>query len=175
MPLNIDWQQILLHLFNFIILAAGLSFLLFKPVRKFMAEREEKYKKAAEEHAQKVAETQALEKERQAKIAAFDDELAEREKKELAAAQLRKQHIIDEANEQAKKILDDSRKRAEEERQRYMAKAGEEISAIVVKSAEKLLAAESNAATDSALYDKYLALANEDVSADSGAKNGEGK
>ena len=34
--LGIDWQQILLHVFNFIILAAGLTFILFKPVRKFM-------------------------------------------------------------------------------------------------------------------------------------------
>ena len=56
MPLNIDWQQILLHAFNFIILAAGLTFLLFKPVKKFMAAREESYKKAAEEHRQKLDE-----------------------------------------------------------------------------------------------------------------------
>ena len=77
MPLNIDWQQILLHAFNFIILAAGLTFLLFKPVKKFMAAREESYKKAAEEHRQKLDELESLEKERQAKIAALDGELAE--------------------------------------------------------------------------------------------------
>ena len=32
MPLNIDWQQILLHLLNFAILFAGLWLLLYKPV-----------------------------------------------------------------------------------------------------------------------------------------------
>ena len=31
-PLNVDWQQILLHLFNFIILFGGLWLLLYKPV-----------------------------------------------------------------------------------------------------------------------------------------------
>ena len=31
-PLNIDWQQILLHLLNFVILAGGLYLLLYKPV-----------------------------------------------------------------------------------------------------------------------------------------------
>lgn len=36
MPLNIDWQQILLHLLNFLILGVGLYLLLYKPVRKFM-------------------------------------------------------------------------------------------------------------------------------------------
>ncbi len=29
-PLNIDWQQILLHLLNFVILAGGLYFLLYQ-------------------------------------------------------------------------------------------------------------------------------------------------
>ena len=35
-PLNINWQQILLHLFNFIILAGGLYILLYKPVKNFI-------------------------------------------------------------------------------------------------------------------------------------------
>lgn len=38
-PLNIDWQQILLHLFNFLILAGGLYLLLYKPVKAFMEKR----------------------------------------------------------------------------------------------------------------------------------------
>ena len=41
LPLNIDIQQILLHLLNFTILFAGLYFILYKPVRKFMDAREE--------------------------------------------------------------------------------------------------------------------------------------
>ena len=41
MPLNIDWQQILLHLLNFAILAFGLYFLLYKPVKAFREKREE--------------------------------------------------------------------------------------------------------------------------------------
>ena len=39
-PLNVDWQQILLHLFNFIILFGGLWLLLYKPVKNFMAKRD---------------------------------------------------------------------------------------------------------------------------------------
>lgn len=158
MPLNIDWQQILLHLFNFIILAAGLSFLLFKPVRKFMAKREEGYKKAAADHAQALAETEALEKERQVKISALDSDLAEREKQALAVTETRKKRMLAEAQEEADKIIADGRKRAEAEREKYIAGAGDEIAAMVLRSAEKLLASESNAATDGALYDKYLAL-----------------
>ena len=39
MPLNIDFLQILLHLLNFVILAGGLTFLLYKPVVKFLESR----------------------------------------------------------------------------------------------------------------------------------------
>ena len=42
-PLNIDWQQILLHLFNFTILAGGLYLLLYRPVKNFIKKREEHY------------------------------------------------------------------------------------------------------------------------------------
>ena len=48
-PLNIDWQQILLHLLNFAILAGGLYLLLYKPVKAFMAKREGWYQQQADE------------------------------------------------------------------------------------------------------------------------------
>ena len=49
LPLNIDIQQILLHMLNFVILFAVLYFLLYKPVKKFIDDREAEYKKAADE------------------------------------------------------------------------------------------------------------------------------
>ena len=45
LPLNIDWQQILLHALNLVILVGGLYALLFKPVKKFMEQRAENYQK----------------------------------------------------------------------------------------------------------------------------------
>ena len=163
MPLNIDWQQILLHLFNCIILFAGLAFFLFKPVKKFMAEREEKYKKAAEEHSRAVAETEALEKERQVKISALDGELAERRQRAVAAEEACLARMREEARQQADAIVSEGKKRAELEREKYIAQAGDEICDIVARSAERLLAEQSDARTDDALYDKYLALAKQSV------------
>ena len=55
LPLNIDWQQILLHAFNFILLGGGLGFLLYKPVKKFMNGREEYYKNMDAEAEKKLA------------------------------------------------------------------------------------------------------------------------
>ena len=39
LPLNIDFQQILLHMLNIVLLFGGLYLLLYKPVKKFMDER----------------------------------------------------------------------------------------------------------------------------------------
>ena len=50
-PLNIDWQQILLHLMNFVILAGGLYFLLYKPVKAFMDKRAAYYQEQADQAA----------------------------------------------------------------------------------------------------------------------------
>ena len=47
-PLNIDWQQILLHALNLVLLVAGLYLLLYKPVKKFMAQREARYQGMAD-------------------------------------------------------------------------------------------------------------------------------
>ena len=57
-PLNIDWQQILLHFFNFSILVGGLYLLLFKPVKDFMAKREQHYQAIDDDAAAKQREAE---------------------------------------------------------------------------------------------------------------------
>ena len=56
-PLNIDWQQILLHWMNLAILTGGLYFLLFKPVKQFMEKREAHYKDLDAQAAGKLFES----------------------------------------------------------------------------------------------------------------------
>lgn len=162
-PLNIDVQQILLHVFNFIILATVLTFVLFKPVRKFMREREEKYKTAAEEHAKKKAEIEELEEQRKEKLAGLDAELETHRREVLAQTEKRSKQLISEAESEARDILAQGRKRSEEERKAYIAGAGDEIADMVVKSAEKLLVVGSSPESDSALYDSYLKTASQDI------------
>ena len=50
MPLNIDFTQVLLHMLNFVILAGALGFLLFKPINKFMADRQKHFEDLAKEN-----------------------------------------------------------------------------------------------------------------------------
>ena len=57
-PLNIDWQQILLHLLNFVILAGGLYLLLYQPVKAFMEKRQSFYREQDAQAAKLLADAQ---------------------------------------------------------------------------------------------------------------------
>lgn len=103
MPLNIDFQQILLHFLNFVILFAALYFILYSPVKKFIDAREESYKKAAEKAAEnKKAAEDAL--------STLDEKLSERE----AEAKHERDEMLKSAGEQAKKIVADAKAEADE-------------------------------------------------------------
>ena len=59
-PLNIDWQQILLHLLNFVILAGGLYLLLYKPVKAFMEKRQQYYQEQDAKAAKTLADAEKI-------------------------------------------------------------------------------------------------------------------
>lgn len=138
-PLNIDWQQILLHLFNFAILAFGLYFLLYKPVKQFMDKREDHYKTMDEEAEKTKAEAEGLKETYEKKLADADEEIraqraeAEKETRNDAAAEIAR------AKGEAQKILSDARTEAKEERERIIASSGKEIASLAAAAADKLV------------------------------------
>ena len=133
LPLNIDWQQILLHAFNFILLGGGLGFLLYKPVKKFMNGREEYYKNMDAEAEKKLADAKA-EAEKYSRLLAD----AEREARARVAA----------AERESEKILDDARREAVEERDAMMRRADGEIADMVSKAVDKMVGERSGDAFD---------------------------
>ena len=62
MPLNIDFQQILLHWMNLAILTWGLYVLLYKPVKQFMDKREAHYQELERQAADKLAQAQQIQR-----------------------------------------------------------------------------------------------------------------
>ena len=72
MPLNINWQQILLHLLNLVILIVGLYLLLYKPVKKFMKKREDAYKEREENTQAALDNAKAKEEEYSSRLAGVE-------------------------------------------------------------------------------------------------------
>ena len=148
-PLNIDWQQILLHFFNFSILVGGLYLLLFKPVKSFMAKREKHYADMESAAVAREKDTEELKAEMAKREAAFDTELDEKRAAAAKEAEAFAQQQRDAARVQADKILSDAKAAAESERQKIVAEANREAVAIAEDAMEKLLAKETSRAYDS--------------------------
>lgn len=139
MPLNIDWQQILLHLLNFAILSGGLYFLLYQPVKAFMDQRQAHYREMAEQAQARTAQAEELYSQRKAQMDAVDDELRLRRaeaQRELQEA-LRLQQ--EQARQQAEKLLADARESACMEREKLLREADHELAALAAQAAEKML------------------------------------
>ena len=107
-PLNIDWQQILLHLMNFAILAGGLYVLLYRPVKAFMAKREAYYQAQADQAEKTAQEAERLKADYQAKLDAAGEEILQEKKRAAQAAQASAQRQLEDAKAQAEKILSDA-------------------------------------------------------------------
>lgn len=137
LPLNIDWQQILLHLFNFLILAGGLYLLLYKPVKQFMEKRENAYKAMDDEARQKAEQAETAQKQAAERLEQLNAEIA---KKNSAAAQTASeaaQKILDEANEEKAHIIATAQKAAEQEKARIVNQASREIEQLALQAIEK--------------------------------------
>lgn len=153
-PLNIDWQQILLHLFNFVILGGGLYLLLYRPVKQFMERRQTHYEDLYRQAEQDRARAERLREEYQARLDQADAAIARKKadaEKELNALLSQR---IDEAKQQAEEILAKAREGADREEREMVSKASRELVGIAVTAAEKIaLGAEGDP------YDQFLNLA----------------
>ena len=149
-PLNIDWQQILLHLLNFAILAGGLYLLLYRPVKQFMEQREAYYQDIHQEAEQVKAQAAQMKAEYQARLSEADADIA---RKRTAVEQLRVQQVSD-AKQEAEQILAKAQESARQERTEMMAKASKELVDVAVATAEKIALG-----ADEDPYEQFLRLA----------------
>ena len=150
-PLNIDWQQILLHLFNFVILFAILYLLLYKPIKNFMDKRKQAYLDMDNEANNNKAESEKLKSKYEEKLANADKEIATAKANILKDADEKAANIISAADEQAKEIISDAKEKATIEKEKIVAQASEEITQIAKEAASKAIFGSTSDAYDSFL------------------------
>ena len=138
-PLNLDWQQILLHLLNFVILFAILYFLLYKPVKNFMDKRKKAYEDVDRQTNEDREEAEKLLTEYKEKLAGADAEIADKRKAVLDEANLRADEIKDSARKEAEEILVKAEQQAQSNRDRIVAVAGDEVTRMAREAAEKAI------------------------------------
>ena len=147
-PLNIDWQQILLHLLNFSVLTLGLYLLLYNPVRNFMAQRAEHYQNLQSQTQQKLEQAEGLEASYNQRLQDIDTAIEQ--KKALAEQETRQaaDALLQDAKEQAAKLMADAQAAAQKERAQILEDSRQEIARMAVAATEKLLAQSASGALD---------------------------
>lgn len=154
-PLNIDWQQILLHLFNFVVLAAGLYFLLYKPVKKFMNQRKAGYEETDRKAKDSLAEAERKKKEYEELLSRADAEIEEKRVKADRAVQEANGALIVGAQIKANEIVEKAKADAVREHDAIVKKAEEDIADMVAQATEKILMKSAES------YDQFLTAAEE--------------
>ena len=152
MPLNIDWQQILLHLLNFVILFTGLWFLLYKPVRAFMQKRREHYEKMDAEAAKKNAEAEEKRAAYEEKLAHAENEIAEKRRQAEKQTAEYSERQRRETDELARNIVADARQDAARIKAQATKEARAQIASIVTDAVGKIVLED----TASEAFDQFL-------------------
>ncbi len=151
-PLNINLQQIMLHLFNFTILFAILYILLYKPVKDFMAKREAYYADMDSKAKDELAKAEKHQEELDDKLRGFEDEVKSEKVKARRELEEMRDKQLAEAKAEAEKIVSDARLAADREKAAIVESAKKEITDYVADAVEKL--AKSQTASDA--FDEFL-------------------
>lgn len=156
LPLNIDIQQIFLHMFNFIILIGGLYFLLYKPIKDFMDKRAAYYSNLEKETKDRLTEANLLKEQYTKQKEEVEQEIAA--EKLQASRDLERQiaEELDRTKKQAVKVLAEAQREAEEEKSRILREARKEITDMAAAATGRLLFASAPEA-----YDVFLSSAEE--------------
>ena len=160
-PLNFDPQQLLLHWLNLVILAGGLYFILYKPVKKFISKREEHYKELDRQAEDKLAQAEQFKAQYGEKLAAADEEIHQARAKAQQSVEQSTQEQLEQARAQAAQIVDQARAQADRLKAQAVHDSQDEIRRLAEMAAGRL-------ALQKDPFDQFLDLAE-------GGKEHEGK
>lgn len=151
MPLNIDFQQIFLHLLNFTILFAAMYFLLYQPVKAFMDKRAAYYADLDKQAQDKLAEAENILQDYQRRLASADEEIQAKSAQAQQLAMESAEQQLNKARTEAAHVLAKASAEANAEKERIIRDARTAVEEMVAASAEKLILANTSAA-----YDQFL-------------------
>lgn len=155
--LGLEWQSIVLHLFNLIILTVGLYFLLFKPVKRMVKERQAKVKKIENENAELNEEVKKMKASTEVVLSEAKKEAAVIHENAVKVANQKADDIVSSARREAKSLMDRTEQEMEEEHRKLQSDIEKQIADVSLAVAEKVISRELTAKDDKKLIEDSLA------------------
>lgn len=155
--LGLEWQSIVLHLFNLVVLTVGLYFLLFKPVKRMVTERQAKVKKIEKENAELNEEVKKMKESTEAVLSDAKKEAAVIHENAVKVANQKADDIVSSARREAKSLIERTEQEMEEEHHKLQSDIEKQIADVSLAVAEKVLAREVTPEDDKKLIEDSLA------------------
>ena len=149
--MNINFQQIFLHLLNFTILFGAMYFLLYKPVKSFMDKRAEYFADLDKQAQDKLAEAESIRLDCQRRLEAADEEIQAKTSQAQHMAMEAAEQQLKRAQTEAAHLVAKASAEAKVEKERIINEARSEVEEMIAAVAEKLILANTSAA-----YDQFL-------------------
>ena len=150
-PLNIDFQQVLLHFLNVAILFLILYFLIYKPVKNFMDKRRKEYQDMDDAANRKLADADQLKASYEARLKQAEEEIREMKSEASRSVEERSAESLKEAKAQAEEILAQARTQAENEKEKILKQTGEQVADLAKEAASRVVFQNPSEAFDSFL------------------------
>lgn len=160
--LNISAANLIFIVVNLLVLYIAMKWILFKPVQKIIAARQEEADRQFEEAAAKQAEAAEMKKQYTGSIAGIEEEKKQTLQQARKDADKEYQKIVDGARKEAKQIKADAAAEAEAQKKQIIKKAEKEIADMVVSAATKVVGAQSGVEMNESLYNEFLDKAGEE-------------
>lgn len=154
--LGITWESIVFHLFNLIVLTVGLYFLLFRPVKKMIKQRQEKVKKIEKENADLNDEVKKMKSSSEKVLSDAKKEAAAIHESAVKVANQKADDIVAEARERAKTLVEQTQREMDEERSKLRSDIERQIADVSVAVAEKVIEKQITPEDNKALIEKCL-------------------
>jgi F-type H+-transporting ATPase subunit b len=136
---GVDWRLIIVQAVNFFILAGALTWLLYKPIIKMVAERERVVARGVEDAAEAKRKLDRAADEATERLRTAEGEAEDLVKRARVEAASEKTDIIKNAGEQAARLERDAEARAKEASARILRESESEIARLAILAAEKAI------------------------------------
>lgn len=154
--LGINFQQILLHVFNFVLLLLVLNELLYKPIVKFMDDREAYYKSLDKETNENLEKSKELLEQRELELKDIHVEANRIKEEAIKESQVQAKQEINQAKEEGKKIIEKARAQSKVEKDILIRNTKKDLREVAIEAAAKLSLLNND------VYDDFLKHVNED-------------
>lgn len=152
----IEWESIVMHLIALVILTVGLYFLLFKPVKRMIKERQDKIRKIEKENSDLSEEVKKMKESSEIVLAEARKEAAVIHENAVKVANQKADEIEKGARAQAKNLIERTEQELEEERRKLGSDIEKQIAEVSVAVAQKVISRDITPADNKKLIEDSL-------------------